>query len=634
MDNPKNIESFDPSLIPLSSLVTFSKLAGKLINNTNNLLLPSDLNIGASAAGNGSLTVNGPTTLGNANISKNIDNKSGTSIVFTNDTVFNTPGKIIFNNKNNNQMVVIDDGLKINGNLNASSNKFNINSSNTLNFNNVSTLATPYINSSSNISVDGTLNTDTFTSTKINTKSISTSSKYTFGKYSWQTSNTANLNYQDTVPLSIDKNGNLTLSGKIITNNMNINGISLNIPTISDNHLNVKSGLITPSVNLINNASKITIPNNTSASSTNFKTNITTTRAQSIHLNAPSYVDVFNVFKSIVNYGSDQGATNILTLTPNLVEFKGSNFSYNINPTNTQHILNLNSTGLTVDNLVVNGSIHVNNGITLNKLYPKKHALYSRSVWWSQPDGSFKTTKTSNNSEPLLRSYPGIFSTTGTQGITNNINSSLPNSFSSGGCCGGWGDYPNSNKGCGSWIGFFNFDSTAEYTAIFINIDYWPYKAVQNGGDCSCCNNTNTTWSYNFQTLIKSIFLNTNDNSVNVYSPNISISGNRYSDGGGGYHMCSNDSFLYTASRVFNFTLGGLPTSGISDNQNLSVESTIGGTSVTGNGHFTYKLLYKKGTHYNVPTTGDATKAPGSITIQFGNCQHMQVSLSIVGYLV
>jgi len=611
MDNPKNIESFDPSLIPLSSLVTFSKLAGKLINNTNNLLLPSDLNIGASAEGNGSLTVNGPTTLGNANISKNIDNKSGTSIVFTNDTVFNTPGKIIFNNKNNNQMVVIDDGLKINGNLNASSNKFNINSSNTLNFNNVSTLATPYINSSSNISVDGTLNTDTFTSTKINTKSISTSSKYTFGKYSWQTSNTANLNYQDTVPLSIDKNGNLTLSGKIITNNMNINGISLNIPTISDNHLNVKSGLITPSVNLINNASKITIPNNTSASSTNFKTNITTTSAPSIHLNAPSYVDVFNVFKSIVNYGSDQGATNILTLTPNLAEFKGSNFSYNINPTNTHHILNLNSTGLTVDNLVVNGSIHVNNGITLNKLYPKKHALYSRSVWWSQPDGSFKTTRYSATPAiPQLKEYPGTFSTTGTQGIDRNRNSGIPNTGRLSGP--GWSAFPDNN---GSWTGNFKFDSTAEYTAIFVNVRYWSVEAVHNNNECIDAG-SNTEWDYKFQTSINTIKLQSKLITVNAFSPQLGVWGNVYSIGGG----CHNNFWgVNYGSQIVGYKRGGIAGT---NNKNTNDAGPVG--------YFTYKVLYKKGTDY----TNNTASEDASINIQFGNCSYLQVSLSTVGYIV
>jgi len=57
-------ENFDPSLVPVSSIVTLAKVAQKLVNGNGTLTNPGNLQIGANADTPGNLTVTGNTTVG------------------------------------------------------------------------------------------------------------------------------------------------------------------------------------------------------------------------------------------------------------------------------------------------------------------------------------------------------------------------------------------------------------------------------------------------------------------------------------------------------------------------------------------------------------------------------------------
>jgi len=57
-------ENFDPSLVPVSSIVTLAKVAQKLVNGNGTLTNPGNLQIGASTSAPGNLTVTGKTTVG------------------------------------------------------------------------------------------------------------------------------------------------------------------------------------------------------------------------------------------------------------------------------------------------------------------------------------------------------------------------------------------------------------------------------------------------------------------------------------------------------------------------------------------------------------------------------------------
>jgi hypothetical protein len=62
-------ENFDPSLVPVSSIVTLAKVAQKLVNGNGTLTNPGSLQIGASTATPGNLTVTGNSTVnGNINV--------------------------------------------------------------------------------------------------------------------------------------------------------------------------------------------------------------------------------------------------------------------------------------------------------------------------------------------------------------------------------------------------------------------------------------------------------------------------------------------------------------------------------------------------------------------------------------
>ena len=58
-------ENFDPSLVPVSSIVTLAKVAQKLVNGNGTLTNPGNLQIGSSASAPGNLTVTGNFLLGN-----------------------------------------------------------------------------------------------------------------------------------------------------------------------------------------------------------------------------------------------------------------------------------------------------------------------------------------------------------------------------------------------------------------------------------------------------------------------------------------------------------------------------------------------------------------------------------------
>jgi len=56
-------ENFDPSLVPVSSIVTLAKVAQKLVNGNGVLTNPGSLQIGGSSSAPGNLTVTGVTTI-------------------------------------------------------------------------------------------------------------------------------------------------------------------------------------------------------------------------------------------------------------------------------------------------------------------------------------------------------------------------------------------------------------------------------------------------------------------------------------------------------------------------------------------------------------------------------------------
>jgi hypothetical protein len=56
-------ENFDPSLVPVSSIVTLAKVAQKIVNESGTLINPGNLQIGASTSSPGNVTVTGNSTV-------------------------------------------------------------------------------------------------------------------------------------------------------------------------------------------------------------------------------------------------------------------------------------------------------------------------------------------------------------------------------------------------------------------------------------------------------------------------------------------------------------------------------------------------------------------------------------------
>jgi len=78
-------ENFDPSLVPVSSIITLAKVAQKLVNGNGTLTNPGNLQIGSSASAPGNLTVTGKATVGNGIMSTTIvpGTASPDSAIFT-----------------------------------------------------------------------------------------------------------------------------------------------------------------------------------------------------------------------------------------------------------------------------------------------------------------------------------------------------------------------------------------------------------------------------------------------------------------------------------------------------------------------------------------------------------------------
>jgi hypothetical protein len=75
-------ENFDPSLIPVSSIITLAKVAQKLVNGNGTLTNPGNLQIGNTGTyPGGNLTVTGKTII--------LGNGSSTALNVTGDTVLN-----------------------------------------------------------------------------------------------------------------------------------------------------------------------------------------------------------------------------------------------------------------------------------------------------------------------------------------------------------------------------------------------------------------------------------------------------------------------------------------------------------------------------------------------------------------
>jgi len=71
-------ENFDPSLVPVSSIVTLAKVAQKLVNGNGTLTNPGNLQIGKDMQATGALTVTGKTAIGSTTMGADTLNVTGT----------------------------------------------------------------------------------------------------------------------------------------------------------------------------------------------------------------------------------------------------------------------------------------------------------------------------------------------------------------------------------------------------------------------------------------------------------------------------------------------------------------------------------------------------------------------------
>jgi len=114
-------ENFDPSLVPVSSIVTLAKVAQKLVNGNGTLTNPGNLQIGASSIAPGNLTVTGTTTIGGKltipteTWHKTSDNKDRLWFDSNGGTNYKSGnGNHVFRGTNTNNGIDID-GVKITG---------------------------------------------------------------------------------------------------------------------------------------------------------------------------------------------------------------------------------------------------------------------------------------------------------------------------------------------------------------------------------------------------------------------------------------------------------------------------------------------------------------------------------------
>jgi len=80
-------ENFDPSLVPVSSIVTLAKVAQKLVNGNGTLTNPGNLQIGKDMQATGNLTVTGKTAIGSTTMGDKTLNVTGTLGVSGDTTV-------------------------------------------------------------------------------------------------------------------------------------------------------------------------------------------------------------------------------------------------------------------------------------------------------------------------------------------------------------------------------------------------------------------------------------------------------------------------------------------------------------------------------------------------------------------
>ena len=88
-------ENFDPSLVPVSSIVTLAKVAQKLVNGNGTLTNPGNLQIGKDVgATSGNLTVTGKTAIGSTTMGDKTLNVTGTLGVSGDTTVGGSMGVV------------------------------------------------------------------------------------------------------------------------------------------------------------------------------------------------------------------------------------------------------------------------------------------------------------------------------------------------------------------------------------------------------------------------------------------------------------------------------------------------------------------------------------------------------------
>ena len=121
LENNIDQENFDPSLVPVSSIVTLAKIAQKLVNGNGTLTNPGNLQIGAGNGNNGNLTVTGNSKLnGSLTVNSGMSVWNGKTVLASSvegePTKFNDNGiNSINGNTRINASTIIKNDLTING---------------------------------------------------------------------------------------------------------------------------------------------------------------------------------------------------------------------------------------------------------------------------------------------------------------------------------------------------------------------------------------------------------------------------------------------------------------------------------------------------------------------------------------
>jgi len=263
-------ENFDPSLVPVSSIVSLAKITQEVVNNNGVLTSPGNLEIGTNTIP-GSLVVNGNSKfLDTVHINNNVWITSDKinkylpkdyRINFGNDLQVQTPNSINFLTPTNSFSFLDDNNnLNISGNIDitnaniTSDNNLTINSATNLNLKSPST-----INIKGNTKLTGSITTtgpdpDTFTDIKSDTV---ISKGYQFGNYLWQSDNDNAILYNTLSSLNplikVTKNGDMDITAQP-NNNMNVNNLIINGVGLSNssNNLAIDNGLFVNNISAPN----------------------------------------------------------------------------------------------------------------------------------------------------------------------------------------------------------------------------------------------------------------------------------------------------------------------------------------------------------------------------------------------